>query len=371
MPGGGLSAIVGSSVTANPSVTTTYVVTGRGPNGCTSAASVTVTVLPLPVITGTVGAEVCAGSSVGLSASGAISYVWSPSATLSTTVGSSVTASPTSSTIYTVTGTDGNGCVNWNVVPVSVHPLPYIFPVSAPGICVGSSTTLSVSTIASVVWSPSAGLSSTSGAIVTASPTSTTTYTITGTDSHGCVNTATLPLTVYPLPPVSAGSNVSVCNGSSTTLTGSGAVSYTWTPGYGLSVTTGSTVTAHPATTTTYTLTGLDICYNRATVTVFVNPLPTVAGTGATMCMGNSATISATGATTYTWAPSTGLSSTIGSSVTANPTTNINYTVTGTDANGCVANLTASRISLKNMRKTRFFQRDAYISVDFFKKKTA
>jgi predicted dehydrogenase len=36
--------------------------------------------------------------------------------------------------------------------------------------------------------------------------------------------------------------------------------------------------------------------------------------------------------------------------------------------NGCVANLTASRISLKNMRKSRFFQRDAYISVDFLKK---
>ncbi len=36
---------------------------------------------------------------------------------------------------------------------------------------------------------------------------------------------------------------------------------------------------------------------------------------------------------------------------------------------GCVANLTASRISLKNMRKTRFFQKDAYISVDFFEKK--
>jgi len=38
--------------------------------------------------------------------------------------------------------------------------------------------------------------------------------------------------------------------------------------------------------------------------------------------------------------------------------------------NGCVANLTASRMSLKNMRKSRFFQRDAYISVDFLKKKT-
>lgn len=36
--------------------------------------------------------------------------------------------------------------------------------------------------------------------------------------------------------------------------------------------------------------------------------------------------------------------------------------------NGCVANLTASRISLKNMRKSRFFQRDAYIAIDFFKK---
>jgi len=38
--------------------------------------------------------------------------------------------------------------------------------------------------------------------------------------------------------------------------------------------------------------------------------------------------------------------------------------------NGCVANLTASRISLKNMRKTRFFQKDAYIAVDFFEKAT-
>ena len=38
--------------------------------------------------------------------------------------------------------------------------------------------------------------------------------------------------------------------------------------------------------------------------------------------------------------------------------------------NGCIANLTASRISLKSMRKSRFFQRDAYISVDFLKKKT-
>ena len=39
--------------------------------------------------------------------------------------------------------------------------------------------------------------------------------------------------------------------------------------------------------------------------------------------------------------------------------------------NGCVANLTASRISMKNMRKTRFFQRDAYISVDFLEKETS
>lgn len=39
-------------------------------------------------------------------------------------------------------------------------------------------------------------------------------------------------------------------------------------------------------------------------------------------------------------------------------------------ANGCVANITASRISLKNMRKTRIFQRDAYIAIDFLKKKS-
>ncbi len=179
----------------------------------------------------------------------------------------------------------------------------------------------------------------------------------TGTTTNGSVTAATsLSISTTadtfaiskhsPTPIASAGSSVSICYGSSTTLTGSatGGLSpyaYTWSPFTGLSATTGSTVTANPTATTTYTVTAQDndnAPTAAATVVVTVNPLPTVtvSASSSSIYYNTSSTLITDGAVTYTWSPSIGLSATTGSSVIATLTATTTYTVTGTDANGCI-----------------------------------
>ena len=86
------------------------------------------------------------------------------------------------------------------------------------------------------------------------------------------------PYCSTPLPTVTVSSNVTICTGSSTTLTAAGATTYSWSPATGLSATTGATVTANPTVTTTYTVTATDLngCTNSPTVTVTVNSPPVI-----------------------------------------------------------------------------------------------
>jgi len=338
-PATGLSSTTSASPTASPAATTTYVVTGTNSQGCSKSDTVVVTVNPLPTITTSGPVSICPGLSSTLTASGAASYVWSPSAGLSSTTGSSVTATPTATTTYTVTGTGSNGCVNTATVTVTLFPAAAINAGADAQICIGASTTLTATGGATYVWSPSTGLSSTTAATVTANPTTTTTYTVTGTTANGCVGVDSVKVTVNPLPVVNAGPDAAVCAGVPTTLTASGAATYSWSPGTGLSSTTGATVTANPASTTTYTVTGTSAagCVATDQVTVTVRPLPTVsAGPDKAYCVGGSTTLTASGASTYVWSPATSLSSTTAVTVTANPASTTTYTLTGTDQYGCV-----------------------------------
>src|ERR1041385_7837505 len=140
----------------------------------------------------------------------------------------------------------GGGCPESVILP----PLPCtppVFVTTPAAICVGQSATLTANGATSYVWSPSTGLSATTGSSVTASPISTTTYTVTGTPG-GC--TAQVTVTVNQPPTVSVTPNTSICLGQSVNLTASGnATSYTWSPPTGLSSTTGANVTASPTTT--------------------------------------------------------------------------------------------------------------------------
>jgi hypothetical protein len=154
------------------------------------------------------------------------------------------------------------------------------------------------------------------------------TYALKVTNSTlNCVDTTnSIQITVNALPIVSAGQNQSLCTGSSATLNGSGASTYTWNN----NVTNG--VAFIPATTQTYTVTGTDAngCQNTAQVTVTVNALPVVsAGQAQTLCAGASATLNGSGASTYTW------NNNVTNGVAFTPAATQTYTVTGADANGC------------------------------------
>lgn len=337
-PTTGLSCTNCANPTANPATTTTYTITGTSTAGCTNTKQVTVTVNPLPNVSAGSNVTVCNGSSATLQATGAATYSWSPATGLSCTNCASPTASPTTTTTYTVTGTSAAGCTNTAQVTVSVVTLPIVTVTPNQSICAGASASLQASGATTYTWTPATGLSCTNCANPTATPSATTTYTVTGSAGSGCSATAQTTVTVNPLPVIGAGNSRTICEGDSTTLTGTGGTSYTWTPATGLSCTSCASPIAKPTTTTTYTVTGTNTanCSNTATVTINVNPKPNVtAGANQSICNGSTAQLQATGAVSYLWSPATGLSNTTIANPVASPTVTTTYTVVGTNANGC------------------------------------
>lgn len=316
----------GTSVSVSPTATTTYTVTGTDGNGCSNTNTITITVNANPTVSASTGNNtICTGGSTTLNGTGASSYVWNPG-NLS---GSSVSVSPTVTTTYTVTGTGSNGCTNTSAITITVNANPTVSASTGNNtICNGSSTTLNGNGANTYVWNPG----NLTGASVSVSPTATTTYTVTGTNGSGCTNTSTITITVNPVPSVTAstGNNI-ICNGNSTTLNGNGATSYVWNPGN----LTGASVNVSPTATTTYTVTGTDVngCTNSGTITITVNPLPTVSATtfNNTICEGGTTVLNSGGASSYVWNPG----NLIGVSVAVSPTITTTYTVTGTGSNGC------------------------------------
>lgn len=147
-------------------------------------------------------------------------------------------------------------------------------------------------------------------------------------NTSGNSSPATQTFVVKAPPVVSGGGSVAVCAGDYVTLSGSGALSYSWTGG----VIDG--VSFPPLVNAVYTVTGVDAdgCENSATVPLIVNPLPvlTISGPGA-VCAGETLTLAAGGASSYTW--STGANS---SSISDLPSTATSYTVEGMlAATGC------------------------------------
>lgn len=341
-PATGLYYSFSKNPSASPVTTTTYTLTVTDSKGCTAADDVIVKVNPTPNVSASANpSSICPGGNSTLTATGADSYIWSPSATLSATTGSAVTATPNSYTNYVVTGTSVNGCTKQANVAVSVNTSATIsVSPSNTGICDGNTATLNASGGISYSWSPATGLSATTGSSVTANPTNSVTYTVTGFSGNGCSGTATANINVVTLPVVSGvATKYTLCTGDSAILSVSGANDYTWTPSTGLSSVTGSNITASPAVTTTYTVTGTSglNCQDDDTVVISVFPYPVVTVNPAKpeICKGQSVNITASGADTYVWSPVTGLNISTGSAVTANPSASLTYTLTGTSMNGC------------------------------------
>jgi gliding motility-associated-like protein len=322
-----------------PATNTTYSVSGTDVNGCKDTAAATVTVNALPQIA-VPDAGICPGGSTVLTATGASTYTWAPPTGLSSTTGASVTAGPVASTTYTVCGTSTEGCSSCKNVKVIVGTLiPTVSNDST--VCAGSCMQLMAHGGKQYNWLPATGLNDPASASPIACPTATTTYTVTVSDGN-CSGSAMVKITVIAQPVIVV-SAAKICKGETAILNAGGADQYTWTPPASLNTTTGSTVHASPAVTTTYTIIGTNIfgCRDTATVLVTVYPLPNIVANGGSCCTGEQVKLIAQGSLKYSWSPGTGLSSTTDSIVMASAKQTITYTVTGTDANGCKATDTA------------------------------
>ena len=114
--------------------------------------------------------------------------------------GVSQMVSPTQTTVYTVTGTDGNGCSNFATVTVTVNDLPVVaVSASSLSICEGETVALAASGADSYTWTPITGLSAGTGATVNATPATSTTYTVEGTNNCG-TDTEVVTIAVNPVP---------------------------------------------------------------------------------------------------------------------------------------------------------------------------
>ncbi len=273
----------------NANNTVTYTVTGTAANGCSSSYTQTVTVNPKPTVSAiaTPDSIICVGNSVTLSGAGANTYLWTGGVT------NAQAFSPASTATYTVIGTDGNGCANTAIKTVIVNSSFNVVPTAtATTICAGSLTTLSATGATTYNWMPG-GMT---GSSVSVSPTLTTTYTVTGYNGSGCYSTATILISVNPLPVIgyTSPSSINVCNGTSVTLNGTGAISYSWSNG----ITNGVPFT--PLSTTTYTVTGTDAntCNNTTTARVTVGGNYTLSTSSTSVNCGQSdgsATVSVSG----------------------------------------------------------------------------
>jgi len=285
--------------------------------GLSTVASLAVSAASLPLIT-VADATLCAGQTHTLTPTGAVSYTFS---------GGSNVVSPASSTSYTITGTAANSCENATVSYITVNTPPSI-SASSGTICTGSSYT--------IVPSGASTYSYSSGSAVV-NPTSFSTYTVTGTDANGCINSTSLSVAVNALPNIQANTSTSpLCVGNSATLTATGGISYVWYQGSLIG--SGTTLTISPNASTSYTVVGTDAngCANQAYLTQSVSALPNVQASVSqnALCAGESTTLTASGGLTYNWLPN-GPVGTLNSVLVTTPTTTTTYTIEGFNANGC------------------------------------
>jgi len=325
--GGGYSSYAWSNAATTQTVTVStggpFTVTVTDANGCVSSASTNVTVNanPVPAIAGVL--DFCAGTSTVLDAgSGYATYQWSNNAT-------SQTISVGATGAFTVTVTDANGCTGSASANTTQHPLPTPSVTGNNVICQNDIAVFDAGAgYATYLWSGNATTQTLTTGIAG-------TYTVTVTDLNGCTGTASVTLTVNPLPIPSISGNLVFCQGSSSVLNaGAGFASYAWSSGA-----SSQNITVNASGTYTVTVTSAAGCVSstNAVVTVNNNPVPTITGPLA-FCDGSSTVLDAgAGYTLYQWSNGA-------TSQTVTVSTAVPVAVTVTDANGCVGTTSVNTV---------------------------
>jgi gliding motility-associated-like protein len=298
-----------------------------------------------PISIGQNNMSICSGLSAILNAAATLGY---PAYTYSLSSPSVNTATLNTGPINSVTNftiTVNDVCNKPVTKQITVTPVATPTVVSDNAvICVGDVANLTALGASTYTWNT--GITN---SVLTITPTVTTSYTVIGAVGT-CTNSAIGTVTVNGQS-ISITGNNNMCIGQSSTLSANGGSAYTWNTGA-----TGSVITVTPSTNTTYTTTStLGSCTNTAVFTVSVAPIPTITVVGTAVCPGQSAIITASGATTYTW--STGANTNV---ISVNPLVNTSYTVTGTTVASCsntsvyTVNVISSKPQLQQLDPIKF-----------------
>lgn len=198
---------------------------------------------------------------------------------------------------------------------------------SADGICQGNTVIISASGAPTYSWNTGATASS-----ISVTPSVTTVYSVTSTPVFsGCANIAAKNLLVSPTPTLTTLSNpITACANSFLALSISGALTYSWSTGA-----TTQTINIAQASASVYTVTGYNTsaCFASKTLSVQVNPIPTITVNSGSICSGQTFTLNPAGANSYTFSA--------GSAVVS-PTINSTYTITAVNSNTCTATAVSS-----------------------------
>ncbi len=327
-----------TAITYPSAGTYSIVVVELNPLPTASSNTVVVTVSAGPTVNVTPPSQsICTGSSATLTANATAgsTFQWFNGATPLGTASTQV-VSPGTTTSYSVVATIGSCTAAASTTVTVGSSLAISAGPSSPSVCPGSAVTLTASGGTTYTWvaPPSNTLSTTSTAVD--NPTVATTYTVYVT-SGTCNGNLTINVGMSTgLTLTVAASSSTVCPGQTTTLTASGALNYTWSPGSSLSTTSGSVTNASPLTQTTYTVVGDNGagCTGTAQITISMGAGASigVSSTASAVCTGFTSTLSATGATSYTWTGTTFTTAIVQPSISVGPGT---YTVLGSTGAGC------------------------------------
>ena len=322
--------INGSSITVSPNATTQYTVTYNVAGCAAVTANATVTVNAIPSAPIASGVTLCGPGVATLTASGANSYLWYTNANGTGLVGNTsntyTTPNLQTTTTYYVQGVSAQNCNSaLTPVTVTVNPVPVVTVTNAT-VCAGQQATLTATSTVpggTFTWSPGGA----TGATLTVTPNTTTTYTATYSVA-GCPSvTGSGTVTVNPLQGITG--TLSACLGQTSQL------SNVVTPGTWSSssvgvatISAGGLVTGISAGTSTITYNASNGCSTTAQFTVYPQPVLTVTPSNV-LCFGGTGSVTLTasgGNAPYTYGGS--------------PTTNLSpgtYTYTATSTNGCVS----------------------------------
>ena len=288
MPGGSNA----TSIIVNPTITSVYSLT-QSIGNCVDIKTVSLIVNSLPTITAMASPSiVCSLGNTTLSGTGALAYTWQPYGG----VGQTVVVSPTVSTIFTLSASDGT-CANSTTLSLFAQPIPTLSIAANPTIvCPGDAATITVNGASIYSWMPTSSNSS----VVVVNPVTSASYSVTGTNSLGCSSIASQFILVKSVPVFSISStNSFICKGSTTTLSALGANSYSWIGGP-----TNPSWVVNPNSTTTFSVKGIYPnmgCASTQTISVVVfEPQFTITG-NTVVCLGGTTTLTANGANSYTW----------------------------------------------------------------------